>query len=173
MDAPGGDFDLSVAAGTCRWFDRARSAQTIRCDLSSMLYSGAAGKANDAPKAPAKDALILFCCRRSLGRRSFCDEFGASRNPDPITKVTWDNVAMMSPKTAAELGIEKPSQIGHTATERVEITAEVGGKEATLNIPAWIVPGMPITPWRSQSDTVETSTAICPTTNRQDRGVGL
>ena len=142
MDAPGGDFDLAwqraLADGLIAQ-DRLRPSAAT----SSMAYSGTAGMANDAPKAPAKDALhLFFVADAHLGDGRFATSSVLQETPDPITKVTWDNVAMMSPKTAAELGIEKPSQIGHTATERVEITAEVGGKEATLNIPAWIVPGM-------------------------------
>ncbi len=49
--------------------------------------------------------------------------------PDPMTKITWDNVALMSPKTAEELGVKNE--------DVVEITTN--GK--TIKIAAWIQPG--------------------------------
>ncbi len=56
--------------------------------------------------------------------------------PDPITKITWDNVAMMSPKTAEKLGVEKPG-LGTAFMDLLEIT--VDGR--TVEVPAWIQPG--------------------------------
>jgi molybdopterin-containing oxidoreductase family iron-sulfur binding subunit len=49
--------------------------------------------------------------------------------PDPITKLTWDNAALMSPQTAQELSV--------TSGDVVEISHE--GR--TLEIPVWIQPG--------------------------------
>jgi molybdopterin-containing oxidoreductase family iron-sulfur binding subunit len=48
---------------------------------------------------------------------------------DPITKITWDNAAQMSPATAARLGLSQ--------AERVRLTT--GGN--TLEVPVWISPG--------------------------------
>lgn len=49
--------------------------------------------------------------------------------PDPMTKITWDNVAAMSPATAEQLGVENE--------DVVEITSN--GK--SIKIAAWIQPG--------------------------------
>ena len=49
--------------------------------------------------------------------------------PDPITKLTWDNAAMMSMATAKELGVWND--------DLVQI--ELRGK--TLKLPVWIKPG--------------------------------
>ncbi|HEX5041907.1 MAG TPA: 4Fe-4S dicluster domain-containing protein [Candidatus Polarisedimenticolaceae bacterium] len=49
--------------------------------------------------------------------------------PDSISKITWDNPLLMSPKTAQDLGVENE--------DVVEV--EVGGKKVRL--PVWIVPG--------------------------------
>lgn len=56
--------------------------------------------------------------------------------PDPMTKVTWDNVALMSKNTADELGVEEAG-IGKEEVEVVAIT--VNG--TTVKIPAWVQPG--------------------------------
>ncbi|HBQ61234.1 MAG TPA: hypothetical protein DD671_16855, partial [Balneolaceae bacterium] len=56
--------------------------------------------------------------------------------PDPMTKITWDNVALMSPATAEKLGVSEFKSSNNT-TELVEIN--VNGKSIT--IAAWIQPG--------------------------------
>lgn len=49
--------------------------------------------------------------------------------PDPMTKITWDNVALMSPTTAASLGVENEDLVN----------VAINGKSVT--IAAWIQPG--------------------------------
>jgi molybdopterin-containing oxidoreductase family iron-sulfur binding subunit len=49
--------------------------------------------------------------------------------PDPVTKLTWDNAAVLSLKTAEELGIENGDVL----------ELSFGGR--SVEIPAWIVPG--------------------------------
>lgn len=50
-------------------------------------------------------------------------------NPDPITKLTWDNAALVSPLTAQELGLKNNDVV------RISI-----GEKAAL-LPVWLVPG--------------------------------
>ncbi len=57
--------------------------------------------------------------------------------PDPITKITWDNAALMSPKTAAALGIECRSVKGQTVADVIVI--QVG--ERSLEAPVYVLPG--------------------------------
>jgi MoCo/4Fe-4S cofactor protein with predicted Tat translocation signal len=61
--------------------------------------------------------------------------------PKPLTKLTWDNAAMMSAKTAQNLGvIDVNAAPGNTIdTSIVELTLD--GR--TVKAPAWIVPGQP------------------------------
>ena len=49
--------------------------------------------------------------------------------PDPITKITWDNAALVSPETAKKLGIED--------NDLIEISTEMG----KLQVPAIMAPG--------------------------------
>ena len=58
--------------------------------------------------------------------------------PKPLTKVTWDNVALVSPKTAAELGGVATEQTasGHV-TELAELTLD--GRRVVA--PLWVLPG--------------------------------
>jgi molybdopterin-containing oxidoreductase family iron-sulfur binding subunit len=62
--------------------------------------------------------------------------------PKPITKVTWDNTAMMSPRTAQELGVGLDSyahagEHGGYHPNVVELTVD----NRTVRAPVWIVPG--------------------------------
>jgi molybdopterin-containing oxidoreductase family iron-sulfur binding subunit len=49
--------------------------------------------------------------------------------PDPLTKLTWDNAALIGPKTARDKGVQNGDLLSIT----------VGGQ--SLQIPAWILPG--------------------------------
>jgi MoCo/4Fe-4S cofactor protein with predicted Tat translocation signal len=58
--------------------------------------------------------------------------------PKPLSKITWDNVALLSPKTAAALGGVKTEQtaLGHF-TEVAEL--RLGGR--SVKAPLWVLPG--------------------------------
>ncbi len=60
--------------------------------------------------------------------------------PDPITKQTWDNAALISPATAKKLGLEAKQGNGVFVFDNgTWLTVEVNG--ASLDIPAIIIPG--------------------------------
>ncbi|MBY0261943.1 MAG: 4Fe-4S dicluster domain-containing protein, partial [Phycisphaerales bacterium] len=60
--------------------------------------------------------------------------------PDPITKIVWDNVAMISAATAKRLGAEQSSATDEVQRGRM-ITITVGSE--SIAVPAWVVPGIP------------------------------
>jgi molybdopterin-containing oxidoreductase family iron-sulfur binding subunit len=49
--------------------------------------------------------------------------------PKPLTKLTWDNVAMIAPSTAAQLGLKN------------EDVVEIQYRNRTVNAPVWVQPG--------------------------------
>ena len=49
--------------------------------------------------------------------------------PDPVTKLVWDNAALMSPKTAEKLNVER------------EFVVSVAAAGKTVEIPVYVVPG--------------------------------
>jgi len=58
--------------------------------------------------------------------------------PKPITKLTWDNAAIMSPATANQLGVLKETlEPGYAGVPMVELTYQ--GR--TLRAPVWAQPG--------------------------------
>jgi len=59
--------------------------------------------------------------------------------PRPLTKLTWDNAALMGPETARGLGIDIERDSLGSHTDVVEI--RLGGRR--VKAPAWIMPGHP------------------------------
>ena len=59
--------------------------------------------------------------------------------PDPVTKIVWDNVAMMSEATAEELGLAVQYSEGNFYADRVELN--LNGE--TVELPVWVQPGYP------------------------------
>ena len=60
--------------------------------------------------------------------------------PKPLTKLTWDNAALVSPNTAKRFSIPEPEGTARGSfVDRVSLKA--GG--ASISIPAWVVPGHP------------------------------
>ncbi len=68
----------------------------------------------------------------SYANNAWCQEL-----PDPITKIVWDNVAVLSPKTAEELGLFCKYSKGRYESDIV--TLAVNGQE--IELPIWILPG--------------------------------
>jgi MoCo/4Fe-4S cofactor protein with predicted Tat translocation signal len=55
---------------------------------------------------PTKDSLeVIFSTDSSIFDGRWIDNGWLQEAPDPISKLTWDNVALVAPKTAKELGI--------------------------------------------------------------------
>jgi MoCo/4Fe-4S cofactor protein with predicted Tat translocation signal len=86
-----------------------------------------------APRAEtgsAGDLEIVFLPSPSLHDGRFANDGWLQELPDPLTKLTWDNPALVSPKTAETLGL---------ANEQV-IRVDYSGR--SLELPVWILPGM-------------------------------
>jgi len=74
---------------------------------------------------------ISFCPDPTVWDGRFANNGWLQELPKPITKLTWDNAALVSPRTAERLGIANH--------ELVELTR--AGQ--TVRAPVWIVPGQP------------------------------
>lgn len=57
--------------------------------------------------------------------------------PDPMTKITWDNVALMSPATADSLGL--PTERSFSSDEVPVVRIDTG--DGAIEIAAWVQPG--------------------------------
>ncbi|MCG8457523.1 MAG: TAT-variant-translocated molybdopterin oxidoreductase [Holophagales bacterium] len=60
--------------------------------------------------------------------------------PKPITKLTWDNALLMSPRTAEAHGLGPRIHAGEQRPRSPMVSLQVG--ERSLEVPVWAVPGM-------------------------------
>jgi len=76
------------------------------------------------------DLEIVFVPSPSLHDGRFANNGWLQELPDSLTKLTWDNPALLSPKTAETLGL---------ANEEL-VRVDYAGR--SLELPVWILPGM-------------------------------
>ncbi len=66
--------------------------------------------------------------------------------PKPLTKLTWENAALISPNTAKKLGLslpnyEKEKKGGEAFVDQIEL--KLNGRAISKAVPAWVLPGQP------------------------------
>ena len=105
------------------------------------VTAGAAAAPNmrSLPVAGADDLEVVWRLDPTVLDGSFTNNAWCMELPDPMTKIVWDNVAIMSPATARLLGVQAEYDTGNYSCSVVEIA--VG--ELAVVIPAWIMPGHP------------------------------
>jgi MoCo/4Fe-4S cofactor protein with predicted Tat translocation signal len=85
-------------------------------------------------RLPAADAggglEVVFLPSSSLHDGRFANDGWLQELPDPLTKLTWDNPALVSPKTAESLGVANEDWV----------RLEYAGR--SLELPVWLLPGM-------------------------------
>ena len=80
---------------------------------------------------------VVFRLDPTLLDGRFANNAWCQELPDPITKIVWDNVAVMSPATAAALGVAATYNKGRYDVDVVSITAG----DRSVELPVWILPG--------------------------------
>jgi molybdopterin-containing oxidoreductase family iron-sulfur binding subunit len=94
-------------------------------------------------KPPAAGLEVVFRPDPTVYDDRFANNGWLQELPKPVTKLTWDNAALMSEQTAKDHHIPLPSaggtggEHGRAWAEMVDL--EVGGRKITL--PVWVVPG--------------------------------
>jgi len=136
------------------------SAKSVTVTLSTGI--AAALKGAKVLPAPSQNALeVVFHRSYSLDDGRFANNGWLQETPNPITKVTWDNVIIVSPETAKALGvgrfnennalglagwvsgekeISQTPSASHGRFDNQVVEVSVNGK--TVKGPIWIVPGM-------------------------------
>jgi molybdopterin-containing oxidoreductase family iron-sulfur binding subunit len=100
----------------------------------------------DAPSklsgAAASNLYILTVPSSSLYDGKYANNGWLQELPDPVTKVAWDNVALVSPKKAEELGLtsdrNEPSLLVKANERVISITTQNG----SIELPVIVQPGL-------------------------------
>ncbi len=151
---PGGDFEQfwrkslndGVIAGTTLPPIIVSPRISVSLGVEWAVPEGRSSQAaQSATDNPAPDAMeIVFRPDPSVFDGRFANNGWLQELPKPLTKLTWDNAALISPATAERLGLSY--RIRATGGEHGQVLADVIELEARgrkLRIPAWIVPGQP------------------------------
>jgi molybdopterin-containing oxidoreductase family iron-sulfur binding subunit len=86
--------------------------------------------ARTRPQAPSSHALeVCFLADYRMQAGRYSNNAWMAELPDPLTKLTWDNAALLSRRTAAALGLGNGDVARLTLGDR------------SLEIPVWILPG--------------------------------
>ncbi len=124
-----------------------------RAQASPFVFAGASMIAETriaSPQALSKDNLeVVFITDTKVDDGRYVNNGWLQELPDGITKLTWDNAALMSAKTADELGIYSGVHVKGIVAGLTDagiyfsdvITLTVDGR--SLDIPFLIVPGHP------------------------------
>ena len=86
---------------------------------------------------------ILFRTDPTIYDGRFANNGWLQELPKPLTKLTWDNAALMSPNTARQLGIT--NEIGtHGGNVYADTaTLKLNNNQTSKPVPIWILPGQP------------------------------
>ncbi len=100
--------------------------ESVSFDATAL---GAAVSAH--PAATGYEVVLRGCIKMGDGR--YANNSWMQEIPEPVTKLSWDNAALISLATARQLDVENGDWL--------TIEATVKGASVQLPIPAWIVPG--------------------------------
>ena len=100
--------------------------------IADSAYTAATGPESPgtAHTADENGTEVLFRTSYQVHDGSFANNGWCQELPDPLTKLTWDNAAIMSPATADKLGVNYKDRV----------TVTVGGASAEL--PVYTLPGV-------------------------------
>src|SRR5687767_5828192 len=114
---------------------------TPKTDLASSLSS----TPNTQPPTPNTFELV-FRSDPSIYDGRFANNGWLQELPKPLTKVTWDNVAYVSPATAQKLGVTPPNYEEDKKGKQAFVDmVQLGLGDKTINksVPVWVMPGHP------------------------------
>jgi len=92
------------------------------------------------PKATAGEYELNLCFDSSVFDGRYAANGWLQELPDPVTKMTWDNAALIGPATAAKLGIADAAKPKKGVHQGPVLELTVSGR--SLQVPAFVQPGM-------------------------------
>ncbi|MBV9210207.1 MAG: TAT-variant-translocated molybdopterin oxidoreductase, partial [Acidobacteria bacterium] len=118
---------------------QAKTGLAIKGDWAKQL-----GQATQPPAATGRYE-IVFRTDPTIYDGRFANNGWLQELPKPLTKLTWDNAALISPNTAEKLGLAREMDIGsHGGNIYADtVTLKLGNFQTTKPVPVWVMPGQP------------------------------
>ena len=104
-----------------------------------------ASLSSNVPAAP-NGLELVFRPDPSIYDGRFANNGWLQELPKPLTKITWDNVAHISPNTAKKLGVLPPNyEEGQHGREAYVDVIKLSHRDRSISqpVPAWVTPGQP------------------------------
>ncbi|MGH9960771.1 MAG: 4Fe-4S dicluster domain-containing protein, partial [Pyrinomonadaceae bacterium] len=105
-----------------------------KSDLISQLF----GTQSPAPETHFE---VVFRADPSIHDGRFANNGWLQELPKPLTKLTWDNAALVSPNTADSLRLD--NTIGWKGGEILVDNVRIEHRGQSITCPTWIMPGQP------------------------------
>ena len=116
-------------------------------NTTSTTFAGATGQSQATPTATTTSSgnvEIVFQPDPSIYDGRFANNGWLQELPKPLTKLTWDNAAIVSPNTANQLGLStEPDFRGGEHGTNVASVVEITVGDRSISAPVWILPGQP------------------------------
>jgi MoCo/4Fe-4S cofactor protein with predicted Tat translocation signal len=147
----------------------------------SMKSDWAAGLNSSNPQPANPNTLeLVFRTDPTIYDGSFANNGWLQELPKPLTKITWDNVALISPNTAKKLGVaEQNYEQEKKGREALVDTIQLKHRDYTISkqVPVWVMPGQPddvitihLGFGRTKAGRVGTTTVVEPDTRLPNGG---
>ena len=107
----------------------ATALASVRANVADV--AAALGKAKPAAAATAQNLEVTFLPCAKMHAGASANNPWLLELPDPLTKIVWDNCALVSIETAKALGVASGDLV----------TVSAGGK--SVDVAAWVMPGQP------------------------------
>ena len=141
--APSGDFETWWRKCVHDGFipNTALPTKTVSANAGNVPQANAGGTA--AVPGANNQFEIIFRTDPTIYDGRFANNGWLQELPKPLTKLTWDNAALVSPNTARQLGLEKT--IGKKGGDIYVDTLKISYQGRTISdaVPTWIMPGQP------------------------------
>jgi MoCo/4Fe-4S cofactor protein with predicted Tat translocation signal len=128
------------AGGFERWWRRAlHDGVAVEPPAAQAAPAPASAAPVPAPAAASGGLELIFRPDAHVFDGRYANNGWLQELPRPLTKVTWENVAVMGPALAERLGVS----VRHTARGTLVDEVELRYRGRTVRGPAWILPGHP------------------------------
>ena len=109
----------------------------------TLGFQGSSIQNQSPPPAPGGFE-VVFRTDPSIYDGRFANNGWLQELPKPLTKITWDNVAVVSPNSARQLAGENPVRQAVKGREHYVPTVELVSQQGRVQrVPLWIMPGQP------------------------------